>query len=154
MSIKMHLEQTVKALETEREKEVAIIKERVTREKIIPFNQEMDISRDKAIAEKQQALNETIVSHQEHFAKEKKEIIEAAEKKKAENVSGITLQLAPQGEAPKKLGAVSVSSATLRDYIDAQTVTLTDEVSTTDKQNNANNVDTNEDVQNMEIEQQ
>lgn len=74
--------------------------------------------------------------------------------KKAENVSGITLQLAPQGEAPKKLGAVSVSSATLRDYIDAQTVTLTDEVSTTDKQNNANNVDTNEDVQNMEIEQQ
>lgn len=89
MSIKMHLEQTVKALETEREKEVAIIKERVTREKIIPYNQEMDIARDKAIAEKQQALNETIVSHQEHFAKEKKEIIEAAEKKKAENATAV-----------------------------------------------------------------
>ena len=61
--------------------------------------------------------------------------------KKAENISGITLQLAPQGEAPKKLGDVSVSSATLRDYIDAQTVTLTDEVSTTDQQNNTINDD-------------
>ena len=89
MSIKAHLEQTIKALEVEREKEVAIIRERVIREAINPFNQEMDIARDKAIAEKQQQLNATIVAHQEKFAKEKQEIFEAAEKKKAENATAV-----------------------------------------------------------------
>jgi DNA-directed RNA polymerase len=89
MSIKAHLEQAIKSLEIEREKEVAIIKERVTREKIVPFNQEMDIARDKAIAEKQQALNATIIAHQENFAKEKKEIIEAGEKKKEKNATAV-----------------------------------------------------------------
>lgn len=89
MSIKIHLEQAIKSLETEREREVAIIKERVTREKIVPFNKEMDIARDKAIAEKQQALNATIVSLQEQFAKEKQEIIDAAEKKKADNATSV-----------------------------------------------------------------
>jgi hypothetical protein len=89
MSIKIHLEQAIKSLETEREKEVAIIKERVTREKIVPFNKEMDIARDKAIAEKQQALNATIVSLQEQFAKEKQEIIDAGEKKKADNATSV-----------------------------------------------------------------
>jgi hypothetical protein len=89
MSIKAHLEQAVKALEAERDKEVTIIKEKVTREKIIPFNQEMDIARDKAIAEKQKALNERIVAHQEQFAKDKKAIIDAGEKKKAENATAV-----------------------------------------------------------------
>lgn len=89
MSIKIHLEQAIKSLEAEREREVAVIKERVTREKILPFNKEMDIARDKAIAEKQQALNATIVAHQEQFAKEKQEIIDAGEKKKADNATSV-----------------------------------------------------------------
>jgi hypothetical protein len=83
------LEQAIKNLEAEREREVAIIKEKATREKIVPFNQEMDIARDKAIAEKQQALNATIVAHQEQFAKEKQEIVAAAEKKKQENANSV-----------------------------------------------------------------
>jgi hypothetical protein len=89
MSIKVHLEQAIKNLEAEREREVAVIKEKATREKIVPFNQEMDMARDKAIAEKQQALNATIVAHQENFTKEKAEIFAAAEKKKNENATSV-----------------------------------------------------------------
>lgn len=51
---------------------------------------------------------------------------------KAENISGIELVIAPQGTKVELSGTVSVSSATLRDYIDANTVNLTDEVSTSD----------------------
>lgn len=89
MSIKANLEQVIKALEAERAREVAIVKERVTREKIVPYNQEIDVARDKAIAEKQQLLNASIVALQETFAKEKTEIMEAAEKKKAENATSV-----------------------------------------------------------------
>ena len=89
MSIKAHLETAVKALEAEREREVAIIKDKTTREKIVPYNQELDVARDKAIAEKQSALNATILAHQEQFAKDKKEIIDAAEKKKQENATAV-----------------------------------------------------------------
>ena len=89
MSIKAHLETAVKALEAEREREVAIVKERVTREKILPFNQEMDLARDKAIAEKQQELTKSITAYQEKFAKEREEIIAAGEKKKAENANAV-----------------------------------------------------------------
>jgi hypothetical protein len=89
MSIKTHLETAVKALEAEREREVAVIKDKATREKIVPFNRDLDIARDNAIAEKQTALNATILAHQEQFAKEKKEIIDAAEKKKVDNATAV-----------------------------------------------------------------
>ena len=89
MSIRTHLETAVKALEAEREREVAVIKDKVTREKIVPFNRDLDVSRDKAIAEKQATLNATITAHQEQFAKERQQIIEAAEKKKAENATAV-----------------------------------------------------------------
>lgn len=89
MSIKAHYEQTIKNLEAEKDREVAIIKDKVTREKIIPYNNEMDIARDKAIAEKQTMLNSTILAHQEQFAKEKQEIFAAAEKKKSDNAASV-----------------------------------------------------------------
>lgn len=89
MSIKVHLEQAVKSLEAEKQTVANAVKEKVTREKIIPYNQEIDIARDKAIAEKQGSLNATIVAHQERFAKEKQEIITAAENKKAENANAV-----------------------------------------------------------------
>jgi hypothetical protein len=89
MSIKLHYEQLIANLEAEREREVAIIKERATREKIVPFNKEMDEIRDKAIAEKQDELNNSIAACQEMFLAEKKRIIEAAEKKKNENAASV-----------------------------------------------------------------
>lgn len=89
MAIKAHLEQAVRSLEAEKQTVANTVKERVTREKIVPYNQEIDMARDKAIAEKQASLNATIVAHQEQFAKEKKEIFEAAENKKAENATAV-----------------------------------------------------------------
>ena len=87
MSIKLHLEQAIKSLEAEKEREANIVKDKVMKEKIIPFNQEIDIAREKAIAELQSSLNSTILAHQEKFAKDKQIMIEAGEKKKQENAA-------------------------------------------------------------------
>lgn len=89
MSIKAHLEQAVRSLEAEKQSVAKAEEEKVTREKIIPFNQEIDRAREQAIAERQQALNATIVAQQERFAKEKQEMIEAGEKKKSENANAV-----------------------------------------------------------------
>lgn len=89
MSIKTHLEQAIKNLEAEKEREVAVIKERVTREKIFPYNQEADKGRDLAIAELQSNLNEDISIRQSRFAKEKQAIIEENEKRKENNANSV-----------------------------------------------------------------
>lgn len=89
MSIKAHLEQAVRSLEAEKQTVANAKKEQVTREKIVPFNQEIDRAREQAIAERQQALNATILAQQEQFAKEKQEMIEAGEKKKAEYANSV-----------------------------------------------------------------
>ncbi len=89
MSIKAHLEQAVRSLEAEKQTVANATKEKVMREKIIPYNQEIDRARDSAIAEKQQALAATIAAHQETFAQEKKEMFAAAEKKKSENADAV-----------------------------------------------------------------
>jgi hypothetical protein len=87
--IKVYLEETVEKIKAERERQVAIVKEKVTREKIVPFNQEIDRAREKAIAELQSKLNSAIVAHQEQFAKEKQALIDAGEKKKTENANTV-----------------------------------------------------------------
>lgn len=89
MSVKSHLEQAVKNLEAEKEREAAIIKEKVTREKVIPYNKDMDIARDKAIAELQEKLNANIIAQQEEFNKQKKAIFDANEKKKEANANSV-----------------------------------------------------------------
>ena len=89
MSVRAHLEQAVKSLEAEKEREAAIIREKVTRETIIPYNKEMDIARDKAVSELQARLNATIVAHQEEFTKQKKAIFDANEKKKESNANSV-----------------------------------------------------------------
>lgn len=89
MSIKAHLEQAVKGLENEKEREVAIIKEKVTREKIVPYNQEADKLRDEAIAELQQNLNNDIALRQAQFGKERQAIIDENEKRKENNANAV-----------------------------------------------------------------
>ena len=87
MAIKAHLEQTIKALEAERDREVSLVKDRVMREKIVPFNQDIDVAREKAIAELQSTLNGKIVALQESFAKDRQALVDAGEKKKQDNAS-------------------------------------------------------------------
>ena len=89
MSIKVHLEQAIKNLEAEKEREVSIIKEIVNREKIVPYNQEADKGRDLAIAELQSNFNEDIAVRQAKFAKEKQAIFDENEKRKANNNNAV-----------------------------------------------------------------
>ena len=65
------LEQTVSQLEAQKSRDIATAKERVTREKIIPYNNDINKSRDNAIAELQSKLNEQIASLQKKFNEDK-----------------------------------------------------------------------------------
>lgn len=87
--IRQFIEEAVRKIEVEKERQCVAAKERVTREKILPYNAEIDKARDEAVAQKQRALNENIVALQETFAKEKQAIAEAAEKKKHDNAEAI-----------------------------------------------------------------
>ena len=89
MAIETHFETMIKNLEAEKEREAALVKEKAMREKIVPYNREIDIARDKAIAEKQEALNQAISTQQEIFAKERQKIVDAAEKKKQDNMNSV-----------------------------------------------------------------
>ena len=88
-NIKTHLEEAVRKIENEKAREIAIVKDKVTREKIVPFNMEIDKARDAAILQKQSEMSEHIAAHQEAFAKEKQSYIDAAEKKKADNAEAV-----------------------------------------------------------------
>ena len=89
MAIKAYLEEAVRKLESDKAREVAVAKERVTREQIIPFNAEIDKARDAAIAQKQSEMSAQIAAHQEAFAKERQAYIDAAEKKKSDNAAAV-----------------------------------------------------------------
>ena len=89
MAIKDHLEQAARNLEAEKEREENIIKEKVTREKIVPYNQDADKGRDLAIAELQQELNADIAKRQAKFEEDKKAIIDENEKRKNNNATAV-----------------------------------------------------------------
>ena len=89
MSIEKHLEQVINSLEAERNTVINATKDKVMREKIAPYNQEIDNALACAIMEKQSALTANIATLQENFAAEKKQMAEAAERKKAENASAV-----------------------------------------------------------------
>lgn len=117
MAIKTHLEQTIKNLESEREREVAVIKERVTREKILPYNQEADKGRDLAIAELQQNMNEDITARQAKFAREKQAIVEENEKRKENNANAVlaTETYEVTGKYDKAIARLNEQIASLKD---------------------------------------
>jgi hypothetical protein len=85
--IKSHIEEAVRRIEAEKNQAIASAKERVTREKVLPYNAEVDRMMAEAIAAKQNTMNGAIKSLQEDFAEEKRSIIEAAEKNKADNAN-------------------------------------------------------------------
>lgn len=89
MSMKAIIEEAIRKLEAERDRKANEVKDVVTREKIIPFNADIDKAREKAIAELQGRLTEAIAALQKQFEKEKADIIAAGEKKKADNASAV-----------------------------------------------------------------
>jgi 3-dehydroquinate synthase class II len=82
--VKQVYQNAINQLASEKDRQVALVKERVTREVIIPHNNEVNQSRDKAIAELTATLNAEIAKLQQKFAVEKQALIDVGEKNKAE----------------------------------------------------------------------
>lgn len=83
------LERQVAEIKAVEQRQIAAVKERVMRDKIVPFNQEIDQARAKAETELAQTLSKNIAALQEQFALEKKALYDAGEKKKADNLSSV-----------------------------------------------------------------
>ena len=83
------LKNALKSAEAEKDRAVATAKEKATREKVIPFNAEVDEKLKGAINALTTELNAKIKEMQETFSKEKDELAAQGEKKKSENASAI-----------------------------------------------------------------
>lgn len=82
MQIKTFIEQAIRNIQAEQEQELRNITQRVTQEKIVPFNREADIRRDEAIKQETDNLNAQIATLQADFAKKRNEIVVANEEYK------------------------------------------------------------------------
>ena len=82
MGIKETLEQAIAKLETEKNIEITAATERVTREKVLPNNQAVDVAMQKAFAELDSICSQKIISLQKSVEEDKQRMRDAAEKKK------------------------------------------------------------------------
>lgn len=87
--IKEYLEQTIKSIETEKEKKVAEIKARLMQEKIAPFNAEVDEYRAKALTELDAQLNQKIAVLKQEYEAKKQELVKLGEEKKKANADTV-----------------------------------------------------------------
>ena len=115
--IKAVLEQAVKSIEAEKAQQLANAKERVTREKIVPFNTEIDSARAKALAEVDTELTQKVSALRSEYEEKKKELIRLGEEKKKQNADAVLAN---------ELSVISI------DYDDA-IAKLNDQISKIDK---------------------
>lgn len=78
INVNAHIEQAIRGIETEREQQIAIMRETIMREKVVPQNAEIDQKRDLALQELQ-----------EKYATERQAIIDASEKQKTDNANAL-----------------------------------------------------------------
>ena len=95
-----NLETTIKSYESEKAQKIAAVKERATREKIVPFNTEIDNYRAKAINELNNELNAKITEINSEASAKIAELRKGYEAKKNELVS--------MGEEKKRTNAETV----------------------------------------------
>jgi hypothetical protein len=87
--LKTIYEEAIRKAEIERDRQAAAVRDRVMRETIAPYNQEVDSYLEKAIAELTKNHNSSISAMNEQFAVEKKKMIDAAEEKKRVNSESV-----------------------------------------------------------------
>lgn len=87
--IKTYLEQAIRGIEAEREQKIAVLKDRITREKIAPFNAEVDTFRARALAEIDNELNAKMVALRKEYDAKKQEIVALGEEKKKSNAENV-----------------------------------------------------------------
>lgn len=80
--IRAYLEEAVKKIEAEREQKVALVKDRLVREKIAQHNAEIDGLRAKALAEIDGDLNVKIASLRKEYEEKKQKLIAMGEEDK------------------------------------------------------------------------
>lgn len=87
--IKAYLEQAIRSIEMEKEKTVNAVKDRIMREKIVPFNADLDASRAKALSTLDEELNAKVVELKKEYEAKKQELIALGEEKKKANAESI-----------------------------------------------------------------
>lgn len=87
--MKAILEQAIKSIEAKRDNETAVIKDRIVREKIAPFNAEVDAMRAKALQEIDVELNAKIADLKVAYEEKKQDLIRIGEEKKKENMESV-----------------------------------------------------------------
>lgn len=87
--IKTVLEQAIKTIEAEKAQKISVIKEKVTREKIAPFNAEIDNARAKALAEVDTEMAQEISAIKQKYEAKKQELIALGEEKKKINAETV-----------------------------------------------------------------
>lgn len=87
--MKSILEQAIRSIEAKRDNEVAIIKDRITREKIAPYNADIDTSRAKALTEIDNELNVKIAELKTEYETKKQELVRLAEENKKANAETV-----------------------------------------------------------------
>lgn len=83
--LKDHLLTAIRDIEAEKNAQIAMLKEKVTREKIIPYNEKVDELTRTAINALDTRANEDISAIQLKYNEEKKAIIAQADSNKASN---------------------------------------------------------------------
>lgn len=87
--VKEHLLQAIKSIEAERDGKVAEVKDRVLREKIAPYNANVDQKRASALAEIDNELNAKIVELKATYEAKKQELVRLGEENKKANAESI-----------------------------------------------------------------
>lgn len=112
--IKTYIEECIKKIETERDQRTAGVKATLMREKITPYNADIDSARAKALSELDNEMNAKIVAVRQEYEEKKKEMIELGENKKRANQEVVfTSGLAPYTINYDK--AIAKLSAQLKD---------------------------------------
>lgn len=87
--LKPYFEQLIKQIEIEKEKETAPIKDRLIREKINPYNADIDTSRAKALSEVDNKYNVQIAELKKKCEEEKQQLIKLGEDNKKANMESV-----------------------------------------------------------------
>lgn len=87
--VKEYLEKAIKDIELERDRQSAVIKDRIMREKIAPYNAEIDQKRAKALTELDNELNAKIVELKQAYEAKKAELVKLGEENKKANADSI-----------------------------------------------------------------
>lgn len=82
---KQQIEKAIREIELEKEQAVRVAEQKITQEKLVPYNIEIDREKETAVQELSTKFNNDIKTLQEKYNADKNIIINACEEKKSNN---------------------------------------------------------------------